>query len=643
MKTVHSLPIVVVCLMAMLCSHSLLAQSKRDSLSHLLEILPKNEKRVDVLNDLASLIVYAQPESTIQYSEEAVQLSKKLRYAEGQAVALNRLGGGYWAIGSLEKAFVHFNESRELSEQIRNEQLVAQNILSIGNIYTVMRNHNAALNYYRKALSYFQEADNFNRVAVVYNNFGKIFLEDGHYDSALFYLEKLKPLAQNHAPRALPIATFNQADVYFKLKQYDASKQILFECLELATVHSDQRATIRATQLLAEIAFQQGNVEDANRLSSIALGKALTTDVSDLLIVTYKTRARVMAELQQFDSAYVYKTEALRHQENLWDRDTESRVDFFEYAKQQSDLKVLTQENANKKLQITLVIVAAGLLIALILVGSFFRLQQHKHKTNVKLAKQNRAIAKQARELAKLNETKDKFFSIISHDVKAPVNQLVGLSQIMIAELEKGTYEDLRYMTDMMQKSAKNAQVLIEDLLTWARTQTESIPFEPRVFRLVEVIEKNLLLHKQMALQKGLQLKYSIAEEHVVFADEPMVNTVLRNLINNAIKFTAQGTITITITEHAPDKVKVTVADTGQGIRNELIPELFRIDSTYSTQGTQGEMGTGLGLVLCREFIERNGGEIWVESQYGQGSQFMFTLPKGTTLSTEKEVLKALA
>ncbi len=233
-------------------------------------------------------------------------------------------------------------------------------------------------------------------------------------------------------------------------------------------------------------------------------------------------------------------------------------------------------------------------------------------------------------ELSELNATKDKFFSIIAHDLKSPFNSIMGFSQLLVEQVNNKDYDGLGKYAGIILHSSEKAVSLLMNLMDWARSQTGRMEFIPEYFELVDFINEIITIFNDIAGQKSITIFTGVPPNAPVFADRAMINTVLRNLISNAIKFTRPGgMITITATEK-PDLLMVSVRDTGVGIPKDKIDKLFRIDENYSTRGTANETGTGLGLILCKEFIEKHNGEIWIESKEGTGSIFYFTLPFNT-------------
>jgi len=254
-------------------------------------------------------------------------------------------------------------------------------------------------------------------------------------------------------------------------------------------------------------------------------------------------------------------------------------------------------------------------------------LEQKVLERTLQIEKQSELINSQNQELKELNRTKDKFFSIIGHDLGNQFNIIVGFSEMLVSGFKKLDSSKLEYHLSNIYNSSKHANDLLENLLTWAKMQTKSIPFNPQLFHIQDIITESLELLEGAFTKKNIQIKVIAKEEILVFADVNMFSTVFRNLVGNAIKFTAEnGNITIRLIRMT-DYCEITVEDSGVGVAVEDVQKIFRIDSNHSTLGTNGEKGTGLGLVLCKEFIEKQNGKIWVESVVGKGSKFIFTLP----------------
>ncbi len=231
-------------------------------------------------------------------------------------------------------------------------------------------------------------------------------------------------------------------------------------------------------------------------------------------------------------------------------------------------------------------------------------------------------------DLLEANATKDKFFSIIAHDLKNPFNALIGLSKLLLNNYDGFNDVKRKDFVQMIHRSSEQGFKLLENLLDWSRMQTGKMEWQPHEIDLNIYAFENISLLNAAAENKNIRLSSLIAKDTMVYADANMIRMVIRNLLSNAIKFTPEGG-EVTISSRQTDGYEeVTVSDTGIGMSEEDIGKLFRIDVHHSSPGTADEQGTGLGLILCKEFVEKNGGKIWVKSEVGKWSEFKFSAPK---------------
>jgi two-component system, sensor histidine kinase and response regulator len=231
-------------------------------------------------------------------------------------------------------------------------------------------------------------------------------------------------------------------------------------------------------------------------------------------------------------------------------------------------------------------------------------------------------------ELKAANASKDKFFSIIAHDLKNPFNGIIGLSSLLIDDYDSFPVAEQKEFIQNIRDTAENTFRLLQNLLEWSQTQTGKIHFEPVQFSLTSITTEIVDLVKTSAGNKNIVLRSAISPETVVFADKNMINTVIRNLLLNAVKFTRSGGMILLSARNAGNMVEISVTDNGVGISPENFKKLFCIDCNMISYGTNGEQGTGLGLILCKEFIEKNAGTIRVESEVGLGSTFTISVPE---------------
>ena len=236
-------------------------------------------------------------------------------------------------------------------------------------------------------------------------------------------------------------------------------------------------------------------------------------------------------------------------------------------------------------------------------------------------------LIKHAEELEELNKTKDRFFSIISHDLRSPFNALLGMSGFTKKFFDNLSQAEIKESIENMHSSAKKVYDLMQNLLEWTQIQTGGLEYEKSKIDLLELSNRVLELYKETATSKNVNLTSNISNSIFLYADRYMIETILRNLVSNGIKFTnPMGNVSISAVVKN-DLTEVTVEDTGIGISPDNQKKLFTIDKQFSSEGTSNEKGTGLGLVLCKDFVEKSNGTISVESKLNKGSKFTFTIP----------------
>jgi len=236
-------------------------------------------------------------------------------------------------------------------------------------------------------------------------------------------------------------------------------------------------------------------------------------------------------------------------------------------------------------------------------------------------------IEENRKALIKLNADKDRFISILAHDLRSPFNTLLGFSELLSENSRECNSDEIEDLATNIHKSAQQSFNLLENLLNWARAEQGSITFIPRKLRLIDVCNDILETLSITAKKKSIFLNCRVEDNLNVFADGEMLKTIIRNLVSNAIKFTNKGGAVSIIADQSKENVTIRVSDNGIGIPGNDLPKLFDISEKISTAGTSGETGTGLGLLLCKEFVEKHGGKIWAESEEGKGSEFIFRLP----------------
>jgi signal transduction histidine kinase len=313
-------------------------------------------------------------------------------------------------------------------------------------------------------------------------------------------------------------------------------------------------------------------------------------------------------------------------------------LSFIEFYKPEVVLKYLTHQI--KVADLTLAIFFC-MLIIFIMIKVFMKITINVEKIserNKVLQEQNSLIIRQKQELEQLNEQKDRFLSIIAHDLRNPIGGIANSSNYLLQEFESFDNEEKRELIELIESSSKGVYTLLEQLLDWASTQSKNYKMFKDNISLGELLNPTLDLLKQQAINKNIAIINNIDTNLYVFTDKIMIATVIRNLLSNAIKFTKEGG-QINIKSQIIDGgyVSIVVSDTGVGMSDDQIASIFNFGKKVATRGTNNEKGNGLGLILCKEFIEKLGGKIWVESKVNEGTSFYFTIQKNITEEESKD------
>jgi signal transduction histidine kinase/CheY-like chemotaxis protein len=361
-----------------------------------------------------------------------------------------------------------------------------------------------------------------------------------------------------------------------------------------------------------------------NALALVTANKLIATQNEEIkkraaeLIIAYKELASQNKEKEKRAAELIITRKELGFQAELVIANKELVFQNDEKEKRAAELiianKELAYQNDEKEKRADELIIANKELVF-----------QNEEKT--KRAEELTIAHKELEQLVQLNNDKNLFISILAHDLRSPLGVLLGLSDLLTENIRQFNIDKIEKLVNEINQSAQNTFTLLQDLLKWSRVQSGKIPFEPQNLSFKYICKDIIKILNPNAVAKNITINYSGAEEINVFADVDMLKAVLRNLVSNAIKFTNNGGAININTEVNSGNVTISVSDNGIGIEPESLTKLFDISKIHTTTGTAKEKGTGLGLLLCKEFVEKHGGKIWVESECGKGSIFYFNIP----------------
>ena len=504
------------------------------------------------------------------------------------------LGKVYTATGNHDQASQNFEQVLRKTDDLGQSKTVAQAMFYLGRLYASMKNYEEALKRHKEALVVWRALKDRKNEAISLNDIGELYTLTKNDERTLANHMAALKIRQGLKDKSGIAQSYNNIGaLYLRQKQYEKAIANLLPALEAAREVEALRELSRSYESLRDCYTELGDHQQALQYSNLLLA------LSDMM-------------------------QPERTDRRPSETDTKLRKEQIKNLKQESLLRAQQiQQQEERQLYLYAFIALAGIIILLVLYQYLM-----KRRTNRMLEQTNATIQQQNLALQDLNATKDKFFSIISHDLKGPLNSLTSFSGLLINHTDSLSKDEIRMLAQDLDKSVKNLFALLENLLEWSRSQTGNIEFKPEVFDIATVMEDNKALLAAQAQTKKIEVAYKSEGTRIVNAHKNSVTTVVRNLLSNAIKFTPEGGSIWLTAEARQGQIQVAIADNGVGMSPEVVQKLFRIDTKHSTKGTANEKGTGLGLILCKDFIEKNGGRLWVESEPGKGSVFVFTLPQ---------------
>lgn len=544
------------------------------------------------------------------------------------------IGLCYYNIDQGDKAIVQFLEGMKLCEN--DPETTAKLLSNIAMSHSRMRNLNDAISYYRKALALNSSIKNFDGMVVNLNGLGEIYKSMHQPDSALTNYLKANKLNKNAYLKAVTASNIagiyiNYADSMKKAISNLEQSWAIFRKLGMYQYEAEFK------QGIGIILFKQGKYQPA----ILALKSSI--EVNDKYKRGFKIKAtsnnllsKVYERMGDYNNSLRYMKLYVMYSDSMAQKEKYDRISAleksYEFEKKENQIaslkakQELTLVQLRKNKQLKQLGLTSALLLLLLLFFIWLKYLD-KTKSNKLLASKNKVIEKSEQELRVLNASKNKFFSIIAHDLKNPLHTVLGYSSLLQNDYERLKEDERRKFAGDIYQSTNNIFRLLQNLLEWSKSQTGNLNFSPAVVEYQRVLDNSLSVLRSLADQKGIQIKTENDPDLKIFADPIMIETVLRNLINNAIKFTPPGGNIEVSAREADGQILISVADTGIGISQEETQNLFRIDSKVKRKGTENEDGSGLGLILCHEFVNKHNGRIWVESTPGKGSEFIFTIP----------------
>jgi signal transduction histidine kinase len=659
-----------------MCYSNLTAQSEKNTYLKILELRDsplfnaESTEHIDLLLNLAKKKVRTNPDSSIVLLDQGYNLSKKANYKNGESIALSTYAFVYFENGEIEKSSEYNIKALSIAEEFNlgKAKLAALNNIGIDNL--LQGKLAKALTNFMEALVVAKALNDFSMMANLNVNIANIYSENADYETALSFLDKARQLnVQHNDVDVLPYTLLSMASEYSNIKKYDEAKQLLVNSiayfekeniidwlshayelkgaieLEQNNYNEALKWLIKSEKLCDEIDFKYGYTIVYNELAETyfalnkvdlaedyglkALKVSTEQNITSNLKKSYLILSKIYYQKEQYKLGYQYQTKYLK----LYEKDSEekfkkglgilrSKIKFENQKKQ----IILDKNKAIAKQKNYVYITVFALFVVLLVMLSIFRTNKLQRKFTKELQEKQNNLLKREAELSTANDTKNKLFSIIAHDLKSPINSFHSLMEFSNSkDISKDEYDIL------FPKALKDIQGISEmlnNLLIWSRTQMKGIVLKQINIDVFEVVNTAISLLVPVAHKKQITIINEIPKNTISFSDKNHLNIVLRNLISNAIKFTNKSGKIVIGSKHIDGCIQVFVKDNGTGMNSETKNMVFKKASMKATYGTNKERGTGLGLSICKDMIERNKGKIWITSEEHIGTTVYFTIPE---------------
>jgi signal transduction histidine kinase len=578
--------------------------------------------------------------SSTNYHEKALATYYQLKDSSGIASSHTNMGINYSALGKYDEAFLYQTQSYQIATLAGHNLERAIALHNIGIIFKDMRQYGRAIEYFKLAMKLSDEINDPEGAPYNYSEIGSLYLDKGNYDSALSTLKLSLKLARETRLKINelePNILMNIAKTYLLQNNDQAAINYYDSAYALFQKTGNKFGTADVGLGRGLVFMKEKKYEEARKQIEQSAVVAHQLHARKLEIECYQSLSSLFESKGDFQKSLSFYKKSQSLTDSIFSESMRSKLMdnqiLFETESKEAQIKALTEMEGRRVAEINrqeLIqnILVVAMALSVILLFAVYRSGQRKIKINKLLIEHQEEMKKRSIELEQLNQVKDKFFSIISHDLRSPMNALGGILNLM----DKGnniSQEEFSRLSKELKTQFNHTKTLINNLLDWALLQMDKLKIQREQIDLFTLVDSNATLVTSLQV-KEVKVINNISPSAVAMGDTNMINLVMRNLMTNAIKFSETGAVVEVSAREEGDDFVVSVKDHGVGINPDVQKLLFEKTSGYSTRGTANKKSTGLGLILCKEFVERNGGKIWFESELGKGSTFYFTVKKAS-------------
>jgi two-component system sensor histidine kinase/response regulator len=605
-----------------------------DSLESLVKMVPSDTNKVFLLNRLVTALREKDNNKALTYAQQASDLAQLLGDKKGLSNAYENLGWILYRSGDYSKSIETSTNALKLAEELGDKQSIARCQVNIAAIYYEQKRYEHAIASFRQGYNTAEEIGDFVLMARCLNNVAFTFVGLQQFDSATFFVKKALKISEKSGAKNLVAFSYRtMGDIEMAQNNVRGALHEFEACYAIAKTIDNTFVTVSVLHRLGKCHATLGELDVALQFLKENIVIARKFGFRDELERSYKLLADIFFQKHDIDKAYFYQSAYVSLHDSLYNQRNSEQIALmqirFDTEIKQAQIELLTKDAALQgeeiKQQRVWIYFYVGCLTLLLILAFvlFYNIQQTK-KAKLILEEKNQAIQRQTQQLRNVNASKDKLFSIISHDLRSPLASLRALMEI--ASRAGLTQDEFHEVSLALSKNLDSVYEDLDNLLLWAQTQLKGMRSVPEKIEIQKLAAEKIELYKNAAEAKQITITNDLPPELLVFADRNHVSLILRNLIANAIKFNQRGgTIHISAEEDLAF-CRIFVVDSGVGIRLDDIHKLFNAETHFTTPGTNKERGLGIGLLLTKEFVESNEGTISVSSELGKGTTFTFTL-----------------
>ncbi len=540
-------------------------------------------------------------------------------------------GNAYIALGEIDKACDSYLESLASIEKDTNNISIGDAYFGLGNAFSLVGNSSKAVEYYLKAKDVYMKKADTNYIAYAVINIISAYNKQNNIDSVEVYIEYLNNfLTKKDNYLFVGYRNAYLAFAMAKRQNFKQAVEVFEEAIACFKTEFRFYDLLSVKIEFSEILFQQEQYNLAQQYALESYNGAVEAGLKEQIRDAAKLLSDIYENKGDFKKSYNYLKTFLAYKDSISNNEVVSKMaDLraeYEISQKQVEVDLLRKKRTISRISLFAVLSVTILLFVVAYI--LFCNNRYKKRLNGLLNKHRRRVIEQNRELEEINASKDKMFSIVSHDLRGPIHSLAGMSTFMKEMVQENRIDDLMKTFDVMYISMSNVTGLLDNLLEWSGSRIKSVPYNPELLDLKDIIAEQFDVFNYSANGKSISLLNGIDESCMAYVDKNTIATVFRNLINNAVKFTPENGAVYVGSQKEEDKVVIKVSDTGVGISDERLRKIFDFNKTESTFGTKREKGIGLGLRLAHEFVQLNMSEIWVESSEGKGTTFYVRMPQ---------------